>query len=117
MYGARQPEFPEAVAYLFDYFQELCWTRRPGYSGPLSLEYQEIEAWCRLTRRSLTQWEVRIIMVMDVAYILAIQEKQGGEQTVIAEDTEHKEVKEPVYSRPLSPNLFDAMFNYTPEEQ
>lgn len=57
-------------------------------------------------------------MVMDVAYILAIQEKQGSEQTVVAQDADHKEeLKEPVYSRPLSPDLFDAMFNYTPKEQ
>ena len=57
-------------------------------------------------------------MVMDVAYILALQEKQGTEQTVVAIDSDHKEeIKEPAYSRPLSPDLFDAMFTYQIEEQ
>jgi hypothetical protein len=107
----RNPILPEVVEHVFGYFQELCWTRRPGYSGPLSLEYQEIEAWCRLTRCTLTQWEVRILMVMDRAYISAIQDKEDSrEQVVVVGDADHKEVKEPVYTRPMSPSLFDAMF-------
>jgi len=58
-----------------------------------------------------------MLMVMDVAYIRAIQEKDE-QQIIVAEDPDHKEIKEPVYKRPLSPDLFDAMFvNVMPKEQ
>lgn len=90
---------PEAIAHVFGYFRELCWTRRPGFAGPLSLEYQEIEAWCRLTRRSLGVLEMRLLMEMDTAYVRALNKKSDKE-------TSEQEVSD----QPLTPELFDALF-------
>jgi len=89
---------PEAAEHVFGYFRELCWTRRPGYSGPLGLEYQEIEAWCRLTQRTLGQPELRLLMEMDKAYIRAINKKQDAPDT------------SDVIDQPLTAELFDALF-------
>ena len=90
---------PEAADHVFGYFWELCWTRRPGFSGPLGLEYAEIEAWCRLTQRTLGQPELRLLMEMDKAYISAINSKKDEPEA----DTE-------VTNLPLTAELFDALF-------
>lgn len=89
---------PEAIAHVFGYFLELCWTRRPGFAGPLSLEYQEIEAWGRLTHRRLGAFELRILLEMDVAYVKALNKKDDKASEPDISDT------------PLTPELFDALF-------
>ena len=92
--------------YLFGFFRELCWTRRPGYSAPLSLEYREIEAWCRLTRRTLAQWELRVLLEMDMTYLEALREKEEAERV-----PERPIPGETLSPRPLTPELFDSIFN------
>ena len=81
---------------------ELCWTRRPGFAGPLPLEYQEIEAWGRLTRRTLGQLELKLLLEMDTAYVRALSEKskdEGNNPDIID-----------VEEQGLTPDLFDALF-------
>jgi hypothetical protein len=86
---------------------ELCWTRRPGYAGALSLEYTEIEAWCRLTQRTLSQWELKLLMEMDVAYIQALRKKDEAKKEP---ETPSILGDEDISTRPLTPELFDALF-------
>jgi hypothetical protein len=85
----------------------LCWTRRQGFSGPLALEYQEVEAWCRLTRRTLGQLELKLLMVMDMAYVHAINEKHEREKKGVDDPNIIDEVVE---EQGLTPELFDALF-------
>jgi hypothetical protein len=76
--------------------------------GPLSLEYTEIEAWCRLTRRNLDPWELRILLEMDVTYIQALNKKFKADEPVVTDTSIYAD--EGISSRPLTPALFDAIF-------
>jgi len=67
----REPPFPVGEAELFRIFQELNAAR--GHNGfsynPLS--YAELDAYSRLTGRSLSPWEVRMLKRLDMIYLTA----------------------------------------------
>jgi hypothetical protein len=66
------PEFPVELEYLWDYFLELSATRPQGYSGPLSITYQEIAAWKDLTGKIVTPMDVEVIKRLDQTYLRVV---------------------------------------------
>jgi hypothetical protein len=66
------PEFPVELDYLWSYFLELSSTRPQGYSGPLPITYQEIQAWSELTGNKITPLDVEVIKRLDRIYTRVI---------------------------------------------
>lgn len=58
---AEQPEKPEELEYLYNWFLELV-----DYSAPLT--YQEIESWSRLTCVDLKAWETQVLKNLERIY-------------------------------------------------
>jgi hypothetical protein len=67
-----------------------------GYSY-LPISHLEIDAWARLHGETPAAWELRALSAMDIEKILLLN----------ASDDENKDV---VSSRPMSMELFDALF-------
>jgi hypothetical protein len=63
------PTFPEALEYLWDWFQDLDSSRHTTPEGPEPLTYQEILAWAQLTGSRTTPEEVRALRLLDKAYL------------------------------------------------
>ena len=61
------PEIPEGVAYLWAWFMELELVREVSEVGLSPIGYTEIDAWARLTRRTLWPHEVRALVALDLA--------------------------------------------------
>jgi hypothetical protein len=66
------PDFPELLDHVWSAFLSLNTSRGQGYSGPLPLNYQEIESWKRLTGSLLSPWEVKAIMRLDAIYLRVV---------------------------------------------
>lgn len=70
------PAFPTELTYLWDYFLEISETRTLVYCGervpatPAPIPWFEIDAWARLTHRSLRSWEVELIRALDRVWLL-----------------------------------------------
>lgn len=80
--GRRQiehPEIPLEGMHLWEWFWELNQGRSGGF-GPEPLPFAEIEAWSRLSRTSLTVWEVGALKRMDRAYLHAAAEMAKREK-------------------------------------
>jgi hypothetical protein len=60
---------PVLIEYLWRGFLELCSARGSGGFGPEPLSYFEIESWARMTRRTLTGWQVRVLKMLDAVYL------------------------------------------------
>ncbi|WP_442478221.1 phage tail assembly chaperone [Vibrio aerogenes] len=54
---AEHPELPDALTYLWEWFQEL-------HSGE-ALSFSEIHSWARMTHRNLRGWEVDVLRSLD----------------------------------------------------
>jgi hypothetical protein len=63
------PQLPEVLAYLWGGFVELSAARSSTDAGPNPVGWLEIEAWARLTRRSLSAWEVDVLRSLDVVWL------------------------------------------------
>lgn len=61
-------------AYLIDMLAELGFAR----SGPESIDYQEIAAWCNLTDTRLTAWEASTLHKLSDAYVLQLHRSKGA---------------------------------------
>lgn len=59
------PEFPESLAYLWEWHGELARTRTMGMNGPDPLTYPTIDAWARLTDREPTPDDVDALLQLD----------------------------------------------------
>lgn len=63
------PPFPEALEYLWEWFQDLDDSRHATPEGPEPLTYQEILAWAQLTDNKPRPEEVRALRLLDKAYL------------------------------------------------
>ena len=80
---------------MWDIFNRLAGVRSIGFAGPNKLSFTEIAEMLRLYRQVLEIWEVEAILLMDNTWF----------------DFIHKRTTpEPVSTRPLTPDLFDALF-------
>lgn len=66
----RPPETSAEVEYLVTVFGELNMSRQSGFNA-CPILYQEIEAWQRLTGRTLRPWWMRMIKLIDAYYLKA----------------------------------------------
>lgn len=94
--GAKRPPVPEAGAWIWAWFCDLCATRTYHASGPNPLSFAEIEAYGRLHGFAMRQDHTRMLLAMDRAYI---------------EDANSDRTGRPVRSgQPLTAEAFDAVF-------
>lgn len=71
------PPLPTNIAYLWEYFIQLH-NRRINYGfGQSPLSYLEIDAWSRLTKTKLDQWELKAIIEIDNAFIASIAKEKA----------------------------------------
>lgn len=70
------PEFPFALAYLLDWFQELQLSRTGNGFGPNPIAYQEIEAWQRLNGIELEPWEIQALKRIDLEWMTIMRPKK-----------------------------------------
>jgi hypothetical protein len=93
------PEIAPAGHRLWRIFCALHAARGGGF-GPNPISYSEIDAWARLHREPVRPFEVNILGAMDRAYL-----------EHVAESRPQADGKRPVQSsRPMTPELFDALF-------
>lgn len=72
---------PPLLRYLWKAFLELSGARGRGADGsPEAIPYTELEAWMRLTKRSLNVWEVEVLKRLDVLF-LNMQAEQADKKT------------------------------------
>lgn len=69
--------FPSLLGEQWSTFLELSGTGRTISPGgtPLPLSSLEIWAWCQLRRRALAPWELRLLRLLDVAWLEAVRKK------------------------------------------
>ena len=63
------PRLPDILSSLWTYFLSINQGRSAGFSGPNSLSYTDIKAWCELTGTPLDAREVQTIKLLDSVYI------------------------------------------------
>jgi len=59
------PEFPETLAYLWDWTRELRSAPRVGVNGVEPISWADIDSWARLTGRDLATHEVQALIALD----------------------------------------------------
>lgn len=64
---AEQPEKPEELEYLYNWFLELVRFHVP-------LTYAELESWSRLTKVDLKSWETHVLINLEQIYRNSINE-------------------------------------------
>ena len=57
-----EPEFPDALMYLWNWFGEILDGCVPTGMAPLSIGWRDLSAWCDLTGEGLEPWEARLIV-------------------------------------------------------
>jgi hypothetical protein len=95
--GYDDPIMPPAGHRVWAIFLSLNAARGVGF-GPSPITFEAMAAHARLHRTPLRPFEVEILEALDRAYLEAAAEKRG--------DGKPQEVS----SRPMSPELFDAVF-------
>ncbi|QPF82500.1 hypothetical protein IC762_22395 [Bradyrhizobium genosp. L] len=91
------PEIPVAGRRVWGIFLDLNRTRGGGM-GPAPISYGEIEAWSLMRREPVRPFELDVIRALDEAFLKECAERVQDPN------------KPAVSSRPLSPQLFDALF-------
>lgn len=101
--SGRPPNLPAGSAVLWRAFAELSSARGMDATGPASITFSEIEAWCRLSRTPLAPHHVETIRAMDAAFIEHFATAAKGETTAGGARKLPQRSKQA-----LSPALFDA---------
>lgn len=65
------PPCPQRYAYLFDWFGELHRQRTYTEHGPTPLGWMDLDAWMRVTQRTPSPWEIRMLSALDDAFFAA----------------------------------------------
>jgi hypothetical protein len=96
--GYDDPVVPPAGFRVWGIFLSLNVARGSSGFGPLPIGLQDMESYARLHRMPLRPFEVEILQALDLAYLEAAAEKRSNGKP------------QEVSSRPMSAELFDAMF-------
>jgi len=67
---------PREVEHVWGWFMELHTQRGSNGFGENSLSFVDMEAWARLTGRSVRPWEVQLILALDRTFLL--QKSEDG---------------------------------------
>ncbi len=62
-------ELSDAGLDYFNSFFKLCAFRTQGMNGPDPLQPGSIMDWCKMTRNEYEDWELELLMDMDIAYL------------------------------------------------
>ncbi len=73
-----EPDWPEAVDYLWDAFWDISTDRQDGPNGPQPLGSVLIKSWCDLTGTALLSEDVDIIRAMDRAFLSAYADEMAA---------------------------------------
>lgn len=73
--GLNVTEFPPAAGHLLVWFWELNSTRTSNGFGANPISYTEISAWAMLTSHVLRPEEVRLLRVLDNAFLSVMNER------------------------------------------
>lgn len=71
----EEPEIPDVVAHVWDYFHELSNRRQ---SGPEALTHSEVQSWSTLTGTPVSNDEVSMLLAMDDAYLRAVSNEKSN---------------------------------------
>lgn len=107
------PEIPWGGRRIWAIFLALNATRGSGGFGPLPISNVEIEAYLRLNGEIMRPWEMEIVRAMDRAYMEAAMNRNadgGNDGSSLFSDLKRMAKKNQVNSRPMSPQVFDALF-------
>lgn len=74
---------------LWELFLDLNSSRPPGM-GAAGIPLTEIEAWCRLRRISLNDWELDMLIALDKAVLNTWGEARKGAQPKEKKSNEHR---------------------------
>lgn len=69
--GIQNPNphpFPEVLAYLWGWFQDLSAGRTSGF-GPGPITWEGMQAWATLTGTYPAPWEIRALRELDAAFL------------------------------------------------
>jgi hypothetical protein len=71
-----EPEVPEYVFYILEWFWQISSRRRSGMNGAESIGYADIACWRDLMQCDPTPQEIRVLLDMDDAFMAALAEEQ-----------------------------------------
>lgn len=94
------PDIPWAGARVWGMFLELNRTRASGGFGPSPINHHEIEAWAHIRREPVRPWESDIIKELDALFLEVANRHDDASAG-----------RRVTQSRPMSPELFDAVFS------
>lgn len=72
----EEPEVPEYLFYILEWFWQISGRRKSGLSGAEPIGYAEIACWRDLMQCDPTAQEVRVLLDMDDAYMDALAEER-----------------------------------------
>lgn len=84
----EQPDVPDAVTHVWEWWWQLNARRAPGFESAAPLTYSEIYHWSALTRTQVTAAEIGILIQMDDAYLQAVRDEQRGQREREREQTD-----------------------------
>jgi hypothetical protein len=58
----NRPEFPDALGYLWRWFQEISWGLAPNGFAPPVITWETLRAWQALSQAELEPWEARALV-------------------------------------------------------
>ena len=73
------PPFPDRYAHVWSAFLEIHTGRSYSSNGPNPLSWADIEAWDRLFKQGLKDWEIRAIKALDLVWLRAMGEDGANE--------------------------------------
>ena len=73
---AAQPDLPEPIEYVWDWWEELSAGRAEGFSGPAPLSWLDIDAWARRTDRDPKPHEIWALFLLDATMRAGWRKKQ-----------------------------------------
>lgn len=79
-FGAKVPDCPvvdEGMRYPWAIWRDLNRRRPPG-EGVTPISYREIESFCRMTNECLSPEDVRMVLAVDDAFVIAVSEERAA---------------------------------------
>lgn len=80
-----EPEFPEQIAYLWNWFGEIIEGCEPGL-GPAVVTWQALVSWADVMRNDLEPWEARTLVRLGAVRAAILSEDAGGNKDASAAD-------------------------------
>ena len=82
--GSSEPEFPDALDYLWEWFWDALDGCPANGMVPVSIGWCDLSAWCELTGERLEPWEARLILRLSSlrsGIIAEVNDRQDKDRT------------------------------------